>query len=86
MSRRNAAVADPTAGHGEEPTRFGVRDPRNSTAGVLEEAERSGAVYIGQSVLSSTKRWHRRRRNETWSCGAGDRKRQSAHWSAVRTG
>ncbi|MEO1058705.1 MAG: type II toxin-antitoxin system prevent-host-death family antitoxin [Actinomycetota bacterium] len=46
MSRRNAAVADPSAAHDEEPKRFGVRDLRNDTARVLEEAERSGAVYI----------------------------------------
>src|SRR6056297_31423 len=46
MSRRNATVADPTARYDEEPKRFGVRDLRNDTAGVLEEAERSGAVYI----------------------------------------
>jgi prevent-host-death family protein len=46
MSRRNAAVVDPAAGHDEEPKRFGVRDLRNDTAGVLAEAERSGAVYI----------------------------------------
>lgn len=46
MSRGNAAVADPAAGHDEEPKRFGVRDLRNDTASVLEEAERSGAVYI----------------------------------------
>jgi prevent-host-death family protein len=46
MSRRSAAVADPAAGHDEEPKRFGVRDLRNDTAGVLAEAERSGAVYI----------------------------------------
>lgn len=46
MTRRNAAVAVPTAGHDEEPKRFGVRDLRNNTARVLDEAERSGAVYI----------------------------------------
>lgn len=46
MSRRNFAVADPTPGQDDEPKRFGVRDLRNDTAGVLEEAERSGAVYI----------------------------------------
>ena len=46
MARRNAAVADPTAGNDEGPKRFGVRDLRNDTAGVLDEAERSGAVYI----------------------------------------
>lgn len=46
MSRRHAAAADPAAGHREEPKRFGVRDLRNDTAGVLAEAERSGAVYI----------------------------------------
>jgi len=46
MGRRNAAIADPAAGQEDEPKRFGVRDLRNDTAGVLEEAERSGAVYI----------------------------------------
>jgi len=46
MALRNAAVADPAAGENEEPKRFGVRDLRNDTAGVLAEAERSGAVYI----------------------------------------
>jgi prevent-host-death family protein len=46
MARRNAAVADPTVGKDQEPKRFGVRDLRNDTAAVLDEAERSGAVYI----------------------------------------
>jgi prevent-host-death family protein len=46
MSRKIAAVVDPVVSHDEEPKRFGVRDLRNDTAGVLEEAERSGAVYI----------------------------------------
>lgn len=46
MARRNAAVADPTVGNDQGPKRFGVRDLRNDTAAVLDEAERSGAVYI----------------------------------------
>jgi prevent-host-death family protein len=46
MARRNAAVADPNVGNDQEPRRFGVRDLRNDTAAVLDEAERSGAVYI----------------------------------------
>jgi prevent-host-death family protein len=46
MSRRTAGGPDPPAGRDEEPRRFGVRDLRNDTAGVLAEAERSGAVYI----------------------------------------
>ncbi|MGK2887138.1 MAG: type II toxin-antitoxin system Phd/YefM family antitoxin [Rhodococcus sp. (in: high G+C Gram-positive bacteria)] len=46
MARRNAAVADPLVGKDEEPKRFGVRDLRNDTAAVLDEAERSGVVYI----------------------------------------
>lgn len=54
MGRRNAAVADPTAGHhDEEPKRFGVRDLRNDTAGVLEEAERSGACTSPVTARSS---------------------------------
>jgi prevent-host-death family protein len=46
MARRNAVVADPDLGADQEPRRFGVRDLRNDTAAVLDEAERSGAVYI----------------------------------------
>lgn len=46
MARRNPAVAHPAVGKDEEPKRFGVRDLRNDTAAVLDEAERSGAVYI----------------------------------------
>jgi prevent-host-death family protein len=46
MARRNAAVADAAVGKDDEPKRFGVRDLRNDTAAVLDEAERSGAVYI----------------------------------------
>jgi prevent-host-death family protein len=46
MARRNAAVDDSALGDDEEPKRFGVRDLRNDTAAVLDEAERSGAVYI----------------------------------------
>lgn len=46
MARRNAAVADPTVGNDQGPKRFGVRDLRNDTAAVIDEAERSGAVYI----------------------------------------
>lgn len=46
MARRNAVVAESMAGKEEGPKRFGVRDLRNDTAGVLDEAERSGAVYI----------------------------------------
>ena len=40
------AVADNLAVTDEEPKRFGVRDLRNDTAAVLDEAERSGVVYI----------------------------------------
>lgn len=39
-------MADPNVGNDQEPRRFGVRDLRNDTAAVLDEAERSGAVYI----------------------------------------
>lgn len=39
-------MADPVVGEDEGPKRFGVRDLRNDTAAVLDEAERSGAVYI----------------------------------------
>jgi prevent-host-death family protein len=39
-------VDDPNVGNDQEPRRFGVRDLRNDTAAVLDEAERSGAVYI----------------------------------------
>jgi prevent-host-death family protein len=46
MACRSAAVADPNVGNDQEPRRFGVRDLRNDTAAVLDEAERSGAVYI----------------------------------------
>lgn len=46
MTRQATAVAEPFVGEHEEPKRFGVRDLRNDTAAVLEEAERSGAVYI----------------------------------------
>ena len=46
MTRRSVAVVDPVVGKDEEPRRFGVRDLRNDTAAVLDEAERSGAVYI----------------------------------------
>jgi prevent-host-death family protein len=46
MARRNDAVADLVAEEDQVPKRFGVRDLRNDTAAVLEEAERSGAVYI----------------------------------------
>ena len=46
MARRNVAVADLAVGEDVEPKRFGVRDLRNDTAAVLDEAERSGAVYI----------------------------------------
>jgi prevent-host-death family protein len=46
MTRRNVAVADLAVGDDVEPKRFGVRDLRNDTAAVLEEAERTGAVYI----------------------------------------
>ena len=48
MTRRIAAVADPTAGKDQEPKRFGVRDLRNDTAAVLAEAERSGAWHCLQ--------------------------------------
>ena len=45
---RDVSVTNTRAGGGEDdaPKRFGVRDLRNDTAGVLAEAERSGAVYI----------------------------------------
>lgn len=46
MAVRNVATVDTAAGDDEEPKRFGVRDLRNDTAAVLEEAERSGAVFI----------------------------------------
>ena len=46
MTRRNVAVADLAVGEDVEPKRFGVRDLRNDTAAVLDEAERTGAVYI----------------------------------------
>lgn len=46
MVRRNGALADPGVGDDEGPKRFGVRDLRNDTAAVLDEAERSGSVYI----------------------------------------
>jgi prevent-host-death family protein len=46
MTRRNIAVADPAVGEDVGPKRFGVRDLRNDTAAVLDEAERTGAVYI----------------------------------------
>ena len=46
MARRNVAVADLAVEEDQAPKRFGVRDLRNDTAAVLEEAERSGAVYI----------------------------------------
>jgi prevent-host-death family protein len=46
MARTDAAIVNPAVGKDEEPRRFGVRDLRNDTAAVLEEAERSGAVYI----------------------------------------
>ena len=46
LARRDAAVADPAIGNDQGPKRFGVRDLRNDTAAVLDEAERSGVVYI----------------------------------------
>lgn len=46
MTSRTAAVADTLAVEDEGPKRFGVRDLRNDTAAVLDEAERSGVVYI----------------------------------------
>ena len=46
MTRRNVAVAELAVGEDAGPKRFGVRDLRNDTAAVLDEAERSGAVYI----------------------------------------
>ncbi|MGK2887824.1 MAG: type II toxin-antitoxin system Phd/YefM family antitoxin [Rhodococcus sp. (in: high G+C Gram-positive bacteria)] len=45
MARRDAAVADPAIGNDQGPKRFDVRDLRNDTAAVLNEAERSGTVY-----------------------------------------
>jgi prevent-host-death family protein len=46
MVRRSASATEPTDQDDVSPKRFGVRDLRNDTAAVLEEAERSGAVYI----------------------------------------
>jgi prevent-host-death family protein len=46
MARRIVAVADPAVAEDVGPKRFGVRDLRNDTAAVLDEAERTGAVYI----------------------------------------
>ena len=39
-------MAHPADDQDDGPRRFAVRDLRNDTARVLEEAERSGAVYI----------------------------------------
>jgi prevent-host-death family protein len=46
MTRSHVAPVELAVVEDAEPKRFGVRDLRNDTAAVLDEAERSGAVYI----------------------------------------
>ncbi len=49
MARQKVPVLDNESNPDKAPKRFGVRDLRNDTAAVLEEAERSGAVYISRN-------------------------------------
>jgi prevent-host-death family protein len=46
MARTSVRRAEEHTDDDAHPKRYGVRDLRNDTAAVLDEAERSGAVYI----------------------------------------